>query len=910
MADYKGKLTMSESTNAGKPSAHGADPAITSATDADAVVVGAGMAGLYLLYRFREMGLSAIGLEAAADVGGTWYWNRYPGARCDIESIDYSYSFDPELEAEWTWSEKYATQPEILAYLRHVADKHDLRRDIRFETRVDHAEWHDDSRTWTVHAETGEQFRCRYYVMATGCLSAPKEAEIDGAERFEGEVYFTSRWPHEGVDFTGKRVAVIGTGSSGIQTIPHVAAEADSVTVYQRTPNFTIPADNGPVTAAKIERYEADPAAYREDARWSSLGVPRDVTVEGAMDVSEEERQRRYEAGWQAGTLPGLYGAFADLTANPVSNETLAEFVRNKIRSIVDDPATAETLCPTSYPILTKRLCLDTDYYQTFNLPNVELVDLRIDPIETITETGIDNAESGSRRFDAIVYATGFDAMTGAILAIDIRGKDGRALADRWADGPLTYLGLTTVGYPNFFMITGPHSPSVLSNMAVSIEQHVEWVTDAIAAMHEGGYDTIEPTPAAEAGWVQHTHDFGDITLFPRANSWYMGANVEGKPRVFLPYIGGVGRYRRICDEVVERGYLGFTRRGPEQSVTNDGVVCRVQPDVALLLEVIAELPTIDSMTPEDARAFLDAFNQQRAPGPEVGEMLDGTFPGADGHDLAYRLYRPPTEGPHPVIVYYHGGGWVLGDAVSDEPLCRDLCVRTDAMIVSVDYRHAPEHRFPAAVDDGWAALQWVTRNAASLGGLPDQLAVAGWSAGGNIAAVVAQRARDGGGPELRGQILLTPVTDSDFGRESYVDNAEGYFLTAAMMRWFWDHYVDPEHRSDPRVAPLRAEDLSGLPPAVIVTCDFDPLRDEGDAYAEALAAAGVPVTHLRGRGHIHTSIGAVDVLPSGAPCREEMARAIRAFFPTSVRPGALHRHGRHGSPVAGRSNRELDPSG
>ncbi len=870
---------MSETTNSNTT---GAD-SVTGELDADAIVVGAGMAGLYLLHRFRRMGLRAIALEAASDVGGTWFWNRYPGARCDIESLDYSYSFDPELESEWTWTEKYATQPEILAYLQHVADKHDLRRDIRFETRVDRAAWDDESRTWTVATESGEEFRCRYYVMATGCLSVPKEPEVTGADRFGGEVYFTSRWPHEDVDFSGKRVAVIGTGSSGIQTIPHVAAQAESLTVYQRTPNFTIPAGNGPVTAEKMARYQADPVAYREDARWSSLGVPREVVTEGAMDVPEEERQRRYERGWNSGTLAGMYGSFADLFANPVSNETLAEFVRNKIRAIVDDPATAETLCPDSYPILTKRLCLDTNYYATFNLDHVDLVDLRTDPFVTITESGIDNAESGSREFDAIVYATGFDAMTGAIVAVDIKGKEGRALADRWADGPLTYLGLTTVGYPNFFTITGPQSPSVLSNMAVSIEQHVEWVTDTIAALQAEGYDTIEPTATAEAGWVQHANDFGDITLFPQANSWYMGANVPGKTQVFLPYIGGVDRYRRICDEVVERDYLGFTRRGPDGSVTNDGVVCRVLPDVTLLLELIADLPTIDTMTPEEGRAFLEQFNTQRAPGPEVGEMVDGTYPAADGHQLAYRLYRPPTDGPHPVVVYYHGGGWVLGHATADDPLCRDLCLQSDTIIVSVDYRHAPEHRFPAAVDDGWAALQWVVDNAEALGGRPGEVAVAGWSAGGNIAAVTAQAARDRGGPALQGQLLLTPVTDCDLERRSYVDNAEGYFLTANLMRWFWDHYVDPDQRTDPRVSPLRAADLSGLPPAVVVTCEFDPLRDEGDAYVDALAAAGVPVTHIQARGHIHTSIGAVDVLPSGAPYRAEMARAIRGFFGASV---------------------------
>ncbi|MDH3295987.1 MAG: alpha/beta hydrolase fold domain-containing protein, partial [Acidimicrobiia bacterium] len=599
-----------------------------------------------------------------------------------------------------------------------------------------------------------------------------------------------------------------------------------------------------------------------------------------------------------------------------------AEFVRNKIRSFVDDPEVAEKLCPYSYPILTKRLCLDTDYYATFNRPNVTLVDLRAEPIVTITETGIDTrpdtstgatpvrAASG-RGFDAIVYATGFDAMTGAIVKVDITGRDGLTLADRWVDGPLTYLGLMTVGFPNLFMITGPQSPSVLTNMAVSIEQHVDWVGEALVALRADGFDTMEPTPTAEAGWVQHNNDFGDITLFPRADSWYMGANVPGKPRVFLPYVGGVGRYRTVCDEVVERGYLGFVRRGDQGESVNDGVIRRVQPDVNVLLELIAELPTIDSMTPEEARAFQEALYAQRMPGPEVGQTVDGTYPGADGTELAYRLYRPPTEGPHPIVVYYHGGGWVLGHAGSDDPLCRDLCLRSDTIIVSVDYRHAPEHRFPAAVDDGWAALQWAAANAESLGGLPGQLAVAGWSAGGNIAAVVAQTvarsAAAGDGPELRGQLLLTPVTDHDLNRRSHIDNGDGYLLTGSLNRWFWEHYLGSLDRgeatdgdggaaaddsgavtdpADPRVSPLRAADLSGLPPAMVVTAEFDPLRDEGDAYARAMAAAGVEVEHLQARGQIHTSIGAVDVLPSGAPYRAEMARALRGFFPASATAG------------------------
>jgi acetyl esterase/lipase len=475
--------------------------------------------------------------------------------------------------------------------------------------------------------------------------------------------------------------------------------------------------------------------------------------------------------------------------------------------------------------------------------------------------------------------------MTGALVAVDIEGRNGLSLKQKWADGPLTYLGLTTVGFPNFFMLTGPGSPSVLSNMMVSIEQHVEWVSDTIDHLTRSGLDTIEPTPTAEAGWVQHVNDCGDITLFPRAASWYTGANVPGKPRVFLPYIGGVDRYRVACDEVVKQGYLGFRLEGKGKTQCRDGVIRRVQPDVTLVLELMASLglPPLESMSPEAARAFVDAMALQRPPGPKVGEIVDGTFPGPAG-ELRYRLYRPPTPGPHPVTVYYHGGGWVLGSHDSDDPLCRDLCVRADSILVSVDYRHAPEARFPAAVDDAFAALRWVSKNAAALGGLPGPVSVAGWSAGGNLAAIVCQLARDARGPAIAGQLLLTPVTDSDLaGSPSYTENAEGYVLTEALMHWFFDHYVDRSDRTDPRVAPLRAADLSNLPPAVVVTCEFDPLRDEGIAYAKALAAAGNEVRQISGRGQTHTSLTMVDVVLSGAPVREQMAEALRSFHQVAV---------------------------
>jgi len=855
--------------------------------DVDVVIVGAGFAGMYELYRMRQAGFSTVVLETADDVGGTWYWNRYPGARCDILSVDYSYSWDPELQKEWTWSERYAAQPEILRYADFVADKHDLRRDIRFDTRVVSAEWDDGTKRWTIHTDTGDDVTCRFYIMATGCLSMPKVPDIEGTDLFTGEVYFTSTWPHDGVDFTGKRVAVIGTGSSAVQSIPLIAAEAEQLTVFQRTPNFSIPARNGPISDERMAAFRSDPEAYREAARHSGAGVPRELAQEGALMVSEKERLARYEAMWEAGELLGISGVFNDTLTNAESNETLRQFFHDKIRSIVNDPAVAEALCPTNHYVGTKRACLDTNYYETYNLPHVQLVDLRQDPITTITETGIDTAGEPFE-FDAIVFATGFDAMTGAIVGVDITGRDGVTLEDKWAAGPVTYLGLMASGFPNLFMITGPGSPSVLSNMMVSIEQHVDWIADALEHLRTHDLETIEPTELAETEWVAHGNEFASLTLMPTANSWYMGANVPGKPQVFLPYPGGVDRYRAACDEVVDRGYLGFALDGPSGRVVNDGIIRPLAADVQVMLDVMAEMgvPPIESLSVEDARMFMTMSAAVRPPGPDVGEIVDGTLPGADGSDLEYRLYRPATPGPHPIVAYFHGGGWVLGRHDADDPLCRDLCAQSGAIIVSVDYRHAPEARFPAAADDGLAAAQWIAEHAEDLGGVPGQLAVAGWSAGANIAAVTAQQAKLVGTPAIVGQVLLNPVTDCDFTRPSYVDNADGYILTLALMTWFWDHYCDPADRTDPKASPLRADDLSGLPPAMIVTCEFDPLRDEGDAYAAALEAAGVPVHHLQCKGQTHTSLGAVDALVTGAYARTEMAEAIQGFFGASVTSG------------------------
>ena len=847
--------------------------------DVDVVVVGAGIAGLYLAYRLSRAGHRLRVFEAGDDLGGTWYWNRYLGVRVDVPSVDYMYSFDPNWQRDWQWSEKYATQPEILRYLNHIADKHDLRRHITFSTRVRQAGWDDGASLWRVRTDGGDDVSARFVVMATGCLSMPKQAEVDGLESFTGEVYFTSRWPHDPVDFTGKRVAVIGTGSSGVQSIPVIAEEAREVVVFQRTPTFSIPARNGQVSPERLALFAANEADYRSAARMSPGGIPMERSITPTFSVSEAERQQRYERAWGIGELFEAINVYADVLSNPAANHEFAEFFRNKIRAIVDDPQTASDLCPTDYPVATKRPCLDTNYYATYNLPHVRLVNVRKHPIRQITETGIDTAHEAFT-FDAIVFATGFDAVTGAITAVDITGRDDAALMDKWADGPQTYLGLTTAGFPNLFLITGPGSPSVLSNMAVSIEQHVDWVLDCLGHLRAHGFAAIEPTATAEAGWTQHVNDCADITLFPAANSWYMGANVPGKPRVFLPYPAGVDFYRATCDEVVARDYLGFKLSGPEGSMCNDGLVRRLQPDVEMILIQMAamNLPTLDSMPVDEARAFYAQMSTTRPPGPDVGEIVDGVLPGATG-DLAYRLYRPPTPGPHPIVVFFHGGGWVVGDAVSDDPLCRDLCVRSDAIVISADYRHAPEHRFPAAVDDAMAAVRWVADNAEALGGMPGRLAVCGWSAGGNLAAVVSRLTRDAGGPHIVGQVLLTPPTDGDLTRASYVENADGYGLTTALAQWCYDHYIDPADRRDPRFAPLCAGDLSGLPPAIVVTAEFDPLRDEGKAYAAALDAASVPVEHVRARGHTHQSLTMVDVALSGAPVRARIANALRGFF-------------------------------
>ena len=626
---------------------------------------------------------------------------------------------------------------------------------------------------------------------------------------------------------------------------------------------------------------ESDRAGYREQARWSLAGVPWPQQTVVSWQLSDAERRERFEQAWAAGDLVYiLTQLWADQAVDVDGNTLVAELIREKIRAIVKDPETAAALSPHDHPFGAKRPCLDTNYYATYNRPNVTLVNLRQEPIKSITASGIKTdkrtlrrrchrVRHRLRRHDRRDHGRASDHGPRRKIAV-------RRLGQRPADLSRAHRGRLPEPVHD-------HRPG----QPVGAVEHggVDRAArrlggrppdcDARGRLHRPSRRPRRRRPAGRDTWPT----VRSLTLHRLANTWYTGANVPGKAQGVMPYTGGVGPYRSICNEVVSRGMLGFRLTGPNVAEQcNDGEIVRLQPDVRLVLNMLADmnLPPIESLGAQGARAFVTEFNAARPAGRPVGEIVDGTLHGADG-PLPYRLYRPATPGPHPIVVYFHGGGWVLGDEQSDDPFCRDMCRRTGMIFVSVGYRHAPEHRFPTAAEDGYAATRWIAEHAAELGGTPGPVLVAGWSAGGNIAAVTCQLARDRGGPQISGQLLVCPVTDCTFDRPSYNDNATGYFLTRSLMYWFWDIYCSPADRTDPRVSPLRGK-LAGLPPAFVVTCEFDPLRDEGIAYAEALAAAGVPVEQLKARGHFHSSFTMVDVVITGVSGREQMAEALRRF--------------------------------
>ena len=529
----------------------------------DAVVVGAGFAGMYMLHRLRGLGFSTRVFEAGGGVGGTWYWNRYPGARCDVESMQYSFSFSEELDQQWNWSEKYAPQPEILSYANHVADRFDLRRHIVFDTRVTAATFDEVEKRWLVGTDLGDRVFAQFLIMAVGCLSAPNRPAFAGIADFRGPIYHTGEWPHEGVDFTGLRVGVVGTGSSAIQSIPIIAQQAASLTVFQRTATWSVPAFNEKLTPEYLQAAKADYPALRAKARGRPTGFYFPFNMKLALEASPEQRERQYEEAWARGGLPFL-GSFGDLLFEKAANDTIADFARRKIRALVNDTATAELLCPENV-LGCKRLCVDTGYFQTYNLPHVKLVDVSKTPIERFTADGVE-VDSVEYKLDAVVSATGFAAMTGSFDKIRITGRNGQTLAEKWRAGPRAYLGIASVGFPNLFMITGPGSPSVLASMIQAIEQHVDWLADCVGHLRDIGAKTIEPLQADEDAWVEHVNDVSTVSLRSTCSSWYVGANIPGGPRVFMPYIGGFPVYVQKCNEVMSNGFDGFVIEGAPAS--------------------------------------------------------------------------------------------------------------------------------------------------------------------------------------------------------------------------------------------------------------------------------------------------------------------------------------------------------
>ena len=527
--------------------------------DFDVIIIGAGVAGLYAIYRLRKQGLKIRAYEAGDGIGGTWFWNRYPGCRCDVESMEYSYSFDDDLQQEWRWPERYGTQPEILKYLNHVSERFDLMRDIQLETRITAARFDSDRNLWTITTEQGETVSAPFCIMATGNLSTPRFPNIAGIDDFAGDKYHTGLWPKEGVDFTGKVVGVIGTGSSGVQSIPLIAKQAKHLYVFQRTANFSLPARNAPLETERERKHKEEYLERRKAAYNTPFGIAGYPPPEKcAAEATPEERQKSYEAKWAEGGSISFLFAYKDLLLDKEANDTASDFVRDKIRATVKDPATAELLCPNDHPIGTKRLILDTNYFETYNRDNVTLVGIRSNPIKHFSAAGLRLTDGSSFEMDALSFATGFDAMTGAMREIEIGTDKGADIRQKWEDGPRTYLGIMVSGFPNMFMVTGPQSPGVKSQMILSCEWHVDFIANTISHMRSNGLSLIDAEEAAEIGWVEHNNQVADSTLYPLANSWYVGANIPGKPRIFMPYVGGVEAYTNKCRDVVANGYEGF----------------------------------------------------------------------------------------------------------------------------------------------------------------------------------------------------------------------------------------------------------------------------------------------------------------------------------------------------------------
>jgi cation diffusion facilitator CzcD-associated flavoprotein CzcO/acetyl esterase/lipase len=839
--------------------------------DVDAVIVGAGFSGLYATHRLSNLqGLTVASFEAGQGPGGVWYWNRYPGARCDFESIYYSFTFDEDLQREWRWKERFASQPEIMAYLEHVADRFDLRRHYRFNTRVTSVVWDDDAERWVVGTDDGAVTTAAFFINAAGAFSVFKKNDFPGQADFRGTVLHTSQWPADGVDLGGKRVAVIGTGSTGIQVIQSIAPEVAELTVFQRTANFACPLGNRPFTDEDFARAVEDFPIIREESRSRLVGAPYPRAVRSALMDTPEEQRKVYDQYYNGGGFRMLTSTYYDLIMNPQANKTAADYIRDRIRERVSDPQVAELLCPNDHPYGTKRATFETNYYESFNLPQVHLIDARTAPIVRITEKGIATT-AREYEFDVIVLATGFDVGAGALARMGVVGRGGRTLTDHWAHGQRAYLGMATHGFPNLFHINGPQSAAALFNNPIAIEDGVDFVGKLIAHMDQHGHATTEVTDAAETRYNDLVREVADATLFPTATTWYMGDNIAGKPRTPISLFTGVPMYRAICSEVEASGYAGFSFDGADRALPNtitlDGAAVFF---LAGMMSMGAK--PLEECSLDEARAAMEGFTAMQLPVPSDVAITDTRYPIESGERTA-RLYRPPVDGPLPVVVFIHGGGWIGGSLDSFDEPCAALARRAGVLVVSPDYRLAPEHPFPAATDDTMAVLRWAADHIAEFGGDPERMAVGGESAGANLAAVAALRARDEGEPRLRAQVLVTPPTDPLADTASRKTFARGPMLSTEVGARMAALYLgDPANAMSPWAAPARADDLSELPPALVITMEVDPTRDEAEEYARALSAAGVPTQCHRFDGLFHAAFSLSGAIPQVAEIQQVIA--------------------------------------
>ncbi|WP_189491092.1 flavin-containing monooxygenase [Streptomyces antnestii] len=854
----------------------------------DAVVIGAGFAGVYAVHKLRdEVGLQVRGIEAAETVGGVWHWNRYPGARCDVHSTSYSYSFSDELTQSWEWTEAYAPQPEIKAYLNHAADCLDVRKEFAFNTRVTSVVWEDDEQRWTVSTDRGDTYSAQFVVGAQGNLSVAKDpTEFVGLDNFQGEKYFTSSWPAEEVDFSGKRVCLVGTGSTGTQIAEVIAKTAGHLTIMQRTANFAVPGLNHTVEPEQRTWNAQNAAALRARDRLNFYGVTigEDLApLPSAAGMPDDERQALFDTNWPAGGDAFLQ-IIADLVVNEESNKHVSDYVRDRIRDRVNDPEVAELLCPTDHPILSKRIVLENGYYDIFNQDNVSLVSVKNNPIERYTERGLRLADGTAHEFDMIVMATGFDSITGPVKALGLRGRNGVALDDVWADGPVTYVGSAIPGFPNFFLIVGPTGPAAFYNNPVSIEDFVDHTASAIKSTLDSGCGVIEATEDAARRWYAIASGLFDNSLLPYANSWYRGVNVPGKkPATYILLASGV-LWRAYAAAIKASGMGGFALDGVERSVPPvlklGWAATRLFDE--MLLQLAGETPPpLRELDIATYREMADGFTAAGGIAPRDLAVADTTYSGPGG-DLPMRVFTPRGEAPKPVVMYLFGGGFVSGSVEAHDNLLRLMADELDVVVAAPQYRLAPENPFPAAPDDAYAALQWVAANIDSYGGDPERIVIAGESSGGNLAAVTALRARDEHGPALIGQALFEPAIDAEADTASRREYAEDWLMSAADAATCWSYYLgeDLKHAASPLASPLRASSLVGLPPAAVVTAECDILRDEGEQYAAALQQAGVPTTLVRMPGTVHGGLPFIEWLP-------EYRAAFTAISDLVARTGA-----------------------